>query len=47
MKNYNEILKDLLALTNEVIEAIDRNDMDTAKEFIEHVKEGIELNILK
>lgn len=47
MKNYNEILKDLLALTNEVIEAIDREDIESAKEFLGHIREGIKLNISK
>jgi hypothetical protein len=47
MKNYNEILKDLLALTNVAIEEINCNNIESAKEFLGHIKEGIELNISK
>jgi len=47
MKNYNAILEDLLTLTNVAIEELDRENIESAKEFMKHIKEGIELNILK
>jgi len=46
MKN-NEILKDLLALVNITIEELNSNDIESAKEFLANIKEGIELKISK
>lgn len=46
MKNYNEILKDLLTLTNVTVEELDRGDIENAKKFLQHIKEGLELNIV-
>lgn len=47
MEKFNAILEDLLTLTNVAIEELNCNHIESAKEFLEHIKEGIEINISK